>query len=79
MVCKRKNESEEEFKKRAKEYRNRPDVKRKTVRGILCRSCNIGLGYIEKRPALKTNAASYLQQHETNACADALLHFAASF
>jgi len=31
------------------------------VRGLLCASCNVGLGLFKENPALLTNAVAYLQ------------------
>ena len=36
--------------------------KTKIVRGLLCRSCNMGLGYFKDRPELLEQAADYLRR-----------------
>ena len=34
------------------------------VRGLLCRSCNLALGFLRDDPAVCNNAADYLREHE---------------
>lgn len=37
--------------------------KTKKVRGLLCHTCNVGIGFLRDDPGLLLNAASYLGQH----------------
>lgn len=36
------------------------------VRGLLCRNCNVGLGYFRDLPGRLTDAANYLKQHKND-------------
>jgi hypothetical protein len=42
------------------------------VRGVLCRKCNIGLGYFEDSPKLLALATAYLQRQTAHAKAQAV-------
>ena len=40
----------------------------KAIRGLLCKTCNLGLGYLKDKASLLENAATYLRKWEAVAC-----------
>lgn len=42
------------------------DHKTAKIRGLLCQSCNVGLGYFKDNPELLVSAAAYLKEHNVS-------------